>query len=115
MSEAEEQAGQQDTQECFIYRLKPGCGEEYDRLHAQIPPQIVARIRARGTHDYSIFRRGDLVISVLRRGAPDGRGAPDPATDELQAQWTATLAPLFEQTRDEKGEQLYAHRVFRVE
>jgi L-rhamnose mutarotase len=105
----------EDDQICFIYHLKPGCGEEYDRLHAQIPPEIVDRIRARGTHDYSIFRRGDLVISVLRRASPDRAGTPDPATDALQAEWTASLAPLFERTRDENGRELFAHRVFHLE
>jgi len=104
-----------DDQVCFVYHLKPGCGQEYDRLHAQIPQEIVDRIRARGTHDYSIFRRGDLVISVLRRASAGHADTPDPATDALQAQWTATLAPLFEQTRDDNGSELYAHRVFRVE
>ncbi|MFW6597034.1 L-rhamnose mutarotase [Propionibacteriaceae bacterium Y2011] len=102
-----------DEQVCFIYRLLPGAGPEYDRLHAEIPDVIRQRIEARGAHDYSIFRRGDLVITVLRRGPR--RAADDPATEADQAAWSASLRPLFEAINDADGNPLVAHQVFRLD
>lgn len=102
-----------DEQECFIYWLKPGAGPEYDRLHAQALPEIRERLRRRGAYDYSIFRRGDLVISVLRHRPPEPYD--DPALDELQQEWSQTLRPLFACIADVDGNRLTAHQVFRLE
>lgn len=102
-------------QECFVYHLKPGAGPEYDRWHAETFPGVLAGLKERGVYDYSIFRRGDLVISVVRRAADsvDIDGPFEPNEDELR--WQHTLAPLFEQTADADGRPLFAERVFRLD
>lgn len=102
-----------DEQVCCIYRLKPGMGPEYDRRHSFVWPEVLTLIRASGIHDYSIFRRGELVISVYRvpEGAPDvsERGG------EIQARWTQSMAHIFEEIVDADGESLWARRIFRLD
>ncbi|MFW6599139.1 L-rhamnose mutarotase [Propionibacteriaceae bacterium Y2011] len=103
------------NQECFVYHLKPGAGEEYDRWHAETLPGVIAGLQRRGAYDYSIFRRGDLVITTVRRlpGAPEidapGKDSPD------EVRWSELMAPLFERTTDEDGRPLKAARVFRMD
>jgi L-rhamnose mutarotase len=102
-----------DTQKCVIYRLRPGAGPEYDRRHAAVWPEVVVALRAQGVRDYSIFRRGDLVISVLR--VDPTVGDPDPAQVAAQVAWSESLADLFESITDAAGQPLTAHRVFRLD
>lgn len=103
------------NQQCFIYRLQPGAGEEYDRWHAQVFDGVIAGLKERGAYDYSIFRRGDLVITVVRvlPGGPD-IDAPGRDSDDDQ-RWQALMAPLFENTTDAQGRPLRAERVFRMD
>lgn len=103
------------NQECFIYHLQPGAGDDYDRWHAQVFPGVIAGLKERGAYDYSIFRRGDLVITVVRR-TPDAPGIDEPGRDSDDEQrWQETMRPLFENTTDAAGEPLWAHRVFRLD
>lgn len=106
--------GSSDEQVCFIYWLRAGAGEEYDRRHRDVWPEIRRHLDAAGVHDYSIFRRGDLVISTLR--CP-GRWPPRPQADDPPevATWHRALRPLFSQITDLDGEPLFAARVFRHE
>jgi L-rhamnose mutarotase len=100
-------------QECFLYYLKPGAGPEYDRLHAQALPEIRDRLSRHGVFDYSIFRRGDLVISVLRHRRSSA--FDDPSLDRHQEAWSGTLRRLFACIADVDGNRLTAHRVFRLD
>lgn len=102
-----------DDQVCFIYWLREGAGAEYDRMHREAWPEVRANLDARGAYDYSIFRRGDLVISTLRRppGVTAGSGEKPPRI----AEWQQLLRPLFSQIADLDGEPLYAERIFRHE
>ena len=54
-----------DNQTCFLYHLTPGSGPEYDRRHVEVWPEILQLLGDSGVYDYSIFRRGDLVLSLI--------------------------------------------------
>jgi len=99
---------------CFVYDLAAGAGPEYEALHRQVPQGVQRALSAGGAYDYSIFRRDDLVISVLR--ARRGLSAIERSTaiEPEQPAWAASLAPLFARTADEEGLPLFAHRVFRL-
>lgn len=103
------------NQQCFIYRLQPGAGPEYDRWHAQVLPGVIAGLKERGAYDYSIFRRGDLVITVVRTlpGAPDIDAPGRDSDDDIR--WRELMGPLFESKSDEQGRPLRAERVFRLD
>lgn len=99
--------------ECFIYHLRPGCGPRYDELHRDVWPEVQLSLREGGTGDYSIYRRNNLVITVLARS---DQPAP-PVDKEGQRrldEWAALLNPLFARTTDVNGEPLYADLIFRL-
>jgi L-rhamnose mutarotase len=39
----------------FVFQLKPGCREEYERRHNPIWPELAAVLREHGARNYSIF------------------------------------------------------------
>ena len=99
------------SRECFIYRLRQGCEAEYEELHSRVWPEVIQQLRASGYVEYTIYRRGDLVISITRRAADhDAEGEVSPRVDE----WQALMAPLFRETVDADGELLYARQIFDI-
>lgn len=50
------------TKHCFTMELYPGCEDEYQRLHDEIWPELVADILAAGYTSYSIWRNGLQLI-----------------------------------------------------
>ena len=50
----------------FLLRLKPGAGPAYDRAHQQVWPEMLALLKRSGISDYSIFRRDELLLLVMR-------------------------------------------------
>ena len=42
----------------FHLRIKADCIEEYEREHTRVWPELLAKLKAVGISDYSIFRRG---------------------------------------------------------
>lgn len=68
---------------------------EYERLHAEVWPEVLARISASNVTNYSIFRHGDLLFSYLEYVGDDYEAdmaamAADPATQR----WWAICEPL---------------------
>lgn len=69
--------------------------DEYERLHAEVWPAVLDRLRRSHMTNYSIFRMGDLLFSYLEYTgddleADDAAIASDPATQE----WWAICKPL---------------------
>ncbi|AYY14207.1 L-rhamnose mutarotase [Actinobacteria bacterium YIM 96077] len=46
-------------------RLKPGKEEEYERVHAVIPPELDAALRDAGVHAWRIWRDGQDLFHVV--------------------------------------------------
>lgn len=97
---------------CFIYRLAPGAGPDYDAWHEDVWPEMRALLTSVGIHDYHIFRRGDLVISVLRCDQDFGAARAILGASDVQRRWSESLRGLFLETADEDGEPLFAAQVF---
>jgi L-rhamnose mutarotase len=100
--------------ECFIYQLIPGQGPLYDKYHANVWPEVLEALRASGITDYSIYRRGDLVISVWTRDTAVAAREVPPEIGKRVQEWDALMEPLFVTYADENGEPLFAERVFRL-
>ena len=98
--------------ECFVYELAPGQGARYDELHRDVWPEVLQSLRQSGITDYSIYRRGDLVISVWTRdlAAPTPTLAPDIRQKVME--WNALTDALLTAYEDENGQPLFAERVF---
>ena len=75
-------------------RVLPDRIEEYERLHAEPWPGVLATLGAANVHNYSIFRHGDLLFAYFEYTGDDfaadmARIAADPVT---QAWWKLTDA-----------------------
>jgi L-rhamnose mutarotase len=69
--------------------------EKYERLHADVWPAVLERLRASQMTNYSIFRHGDLLFSYLEYTGDDldadnAAIAADAATQE----WWKVCEPL---------------------
>lgn len=100
--------------EVFVYELRPGCEAEYDRHHAAVWPEVIAELRGSGITEYTIHRRGSLVISVLRR--EERTPVPELSAEARRRvdEWHDLMAPLFAAVQDEAGEPLYAEKIFDI-
>jgi L-rhamnose mutarotase len=75
-------------------RVRPERIEEYERLHAEPWPGVLATLRAANVHNYSIFRHGELLFAYFEYTGDDfaadmARIAADPVT---QSWWQLTDA-----------------------
>ncbi|MES2221429.1 MAG: L-rhamnose mutarotase [Acidobacteriota bacterium] len=50
----------------FYLRLKPGAAEAYDKAHREVWPEMLALLKRAGISEYSIFRRGELLVLSMR-------------------------------------------------
>jgi L-rhamnose mutarotase len=98
-----------------IIGLKPDQIEAYERLHADVWPEVLAMISACNIRNYSIFRYGELLFAYFEYAGDDyeahvAKMAADPRTrewwtwtDPMQApletrapgEWWATMKEVF--------------------
>jgi len=86
----------------LMIRVKPGCFEQYRRLHADVPAPVLETIRACHIRNYSIYHRDGVLFSYFEYHGEDfeadmAKMAADPATQR----WWDVCKPLLEplQTR----------------
>lgn len=79
----------------FRLKLKPDAIEEYERAHAQVWPELLAKIKAVGISKYSIFRRGQDLVLYLHVEDFD-RAWDELARDPVNQRWQREMARLFE-------------------
>jgi len=78
-----------------VIGLPPENVEEYERLHANVWPAVLARISASNIQNYSIYRHGELLFSYLEYvGDNYDADMARMATDEATQQWWAVCGPL---------------------
>jgi L-rhamnose mutarotase len=79
----------------FRLRIKPDAIAGYEKDHAHVWPELLAKLKEVGISDYSIFRRGQDLILVMR--VKDFDAAWDAlATDPVNLRWQAEMAKYFE-------------------
>jgi L-rhamnose mutarotase len=70
-----------------IINVRPEMRDEYLRLHADVWPDVLARLSASRVQNYSIFIHGDLLIAYFEYAGDDYEAdmaaiAADPVTQE---------------------------------
>lgn len=83
-------------------RLRDGAEAEYDRLHQQVWPEVLAAIRAAGIERWLIFRDGHDLFHLVEAADYDASIA-QLAGLEVNQRWQATVAPLMESAHDYSG------------
>jgi L-rhamnose mutarotase len=79
----------------FSLRIKADCVEEYELEHTRVWPELLAKLKAVGVSDYSIFRRGQDLILVLRVEDFD-KAWDELDKDEANRRWQVFMSRLFE-------------------
>ena len=50
----------------FLLKLKTDAGPAYDEAHRAVWPEMLALLKRAGISEYSIFRRDELLILIMR-------------------------------------------------
>src|SRR5690349_24444071 len=91
----------------FQLRIKAECVEEYDREHQRVWPELLAKLKEVGISDYSIFRRGQELVLVLR--VDDFEKAWDELDrDPVNQRWQEFMSRLFEPVADQQPGERFA-------
>jgi L-rhamnose mutarotase len=78
----------------FILRLRPGVAEAYEKAHAAVWPEMLAMLKKGGIHEYSIFRRDELLFLTFKAVDFEATWSQFD-NDPVNLRWQATMEPLF--------------------
>ena len=83
----------------FAMRLRPGAEDEYRRRHADVPPDLLADLKAAGARNYSIFLRGEDLFAYLEVDDFE-RFTTMMSASEANARWQPEMADLIDPLTD---------------
>jgi L-rhamnose mutarotase len=79
----------------FCLRLKQGAAADYDQAHREVWPEMLALLKRAGISEYSIFRRGELLVLSMR--VEDFDATWDVIeSDPVNTHWQKEMAKYFE-------------------
>ena len=91
----------------FQLRIKSGAAEGYERDHQQVWPELLAKLKEVGISDYSIFRREQDLLLVMR--VADFEAAWEALDkDPVNLRWQEEMAKYFEPVADLKPGERFA-------
>lgn len=79
----------------FQLKLRHGAAEAYDAAHREVWPEMLALLKSAGVHEYSIFRRDELLILCMQVEDFERTWTLIEASP-LNRRWQEAMAPLFE-------------------
>jgi L-rhamnose mutarotase len=91
----------------FKLRLRADAIEEYEREHRRVWPELLAKLKAVGISEYSIFRRGQDLVLVLRVDDFE-KGWDELDRDPVNQRWQASMSRLFEPVADKTPGERFA-------
>jgi L-rhamnose mutarotase len=79
----------------FCLQLKQGAAENYEKAHREVWPEMLALLKRAGISEYSIFRRGELLVLSMR--VEDFDATWDAIErDPVNTRWQKEMAKYFE-------------------
>jgi L-rhamnose mutarotase len=78
----------------FLLKLNPGVGEEYDKAHAAVWPEMLELLKSVGIHEYSIFRRDNLLFLTFK-AADFEESWSKLDSHPVNLRWQKYMAPNF--------------------
>ena len=92
----------------FRLRINSTSIEAYERDHQNVWPELLAKLKAVGISDYSIFRRGQDLFLVMRVADFEAAWCAL-ENDPVNLRWQQKMAEYFEPVPDlQAGERLAA-------
>ena len=84
-------------------RLRPGCEEEYERAHREVPAELVQAIRAGGAREWTIWRSGLDLFHVI--DCDDYAALLESLRDlPVNVAWQARMAGYLDVVHDYSGD-----------
>lgn len=94
-------------------RLKKGREDDYDRIHATIPPELDAALREAGVHSWRIWRDGQDLFHVVE--VEDYKAMRHALADHpANVPWQARMAELLEVQDDYSGNDSGLHKIWEL-
>ncbi len=91
----------------FRLRIKATAIAEYDESHRKVWPELLAKLKEVGISDYSIFRRGQDLVLVMR--VEHFEAAWDALDrDPVNLRWQQEMSRIFEPVADLKPGERFA-------
>lgn len=88
--------GRDSVRHAFTLKLKPGKEAEYEAAHRAVWPEMLELLKSVGIREYSIFRRGQLLVLVLE--CADFEAAWSQLDQHpVNQRWQEFMAPLFDE------------------
>src|SRR5438270_13572680 len=88
-------------------RIKADAIEEYDREHRRVWPELLAKLKAVGISDYSVFRRGQDLVLCLKVADFD-KAWDELDQDPVNIKWQEFMGWLFEPVPDKGSQERFA-------
>jgi len=79
----------------FYLRLRKGAEEAYDKAHREVWPEMLDLLKRAGISQYSIFRRGQLLVLSMQVEDFDATWDKIEA-DPINTLWQQAMAPYFD-------------------
>lgn len=94
-------------------RLRPGREEDYERVHAVIPPDLDAALRGAGVHSWRIWRDGLDLFHVVE--VDDYRSMREALRNNpVNVAWQARMDELLDVPDDYSGSDRGLHAVWEL-
>ena len=84
-----------------VIGIRPENIEEYERIHADVWPEVLANIRRNNIANYSIFRHGNLLFAYFEYVGDDyAVDMANLARDPKNQEWWSVCEPMQEPLED---------------
>lgn len=84
-----------------VVQIKSSEIEEYERIHAEVWPGVLATIAACNIHNYSIYRYNNLLFAYMEyHGSDFAADMANMAADPVTQDWWKITAPMQQQVPD---------------
>ena len=78
----------------FMLHLREGAAQAYDRAHREIWPEMIEMLKLGGIHEYSIFRRDNLLFLTFKAADLEATWSQFDR-HPVNLRWQNAMAPLF--------------------
>lgn len=79
----------------FLLHLKAGSEAAYDEVHRHVWPEMLALLERVGISDYSIFRRGELLVLTMTIERDFETTWRDIERDPVNTRWQQAMSEYF--------------------
>lgn len=100
----------------FKMYLKPGCGDEYQKRHANLWPELRERLEASGVKNYSIYLDIDTnTLFGYQEVVGDANSQDVEAADEITRRWWDYMADIMEVNPDNSPVTIPIQEIFHID